>query len=180
MASPVVVERTSRLAAPTGPVWRHATSMDGVNAELGPWVRMTHPAWATDISAAPELLGRVAFRSWLLAGGVVPFDRHALRLVAVEDRGLRGGAFEEDSTSWLQRRWRHDRVVEPAGTGTRVTDTVRIEPRVGFARPVTAVVVGFLFTHRHRRLVARFGAATGPVPSAPDQPAGPAHEGDHR
>ncbi|UDY37843.1 hypothetical protein [Dermatobacter hominis] len=172
----IVVERSTRLAAPPGPVWRHAASMAGVNQELGPFVRMTHPSHLGDLTEvlagddAAALLGAVAFRSWLLGFGVVPFDRHALRLVAVTDGGVAGGSFREDSTSWLQRRWRHDRDVVADGTGSRVTDRVVVEPRVGVARPVTAAVVGFLFSHRHRRLASRFGAAPGPVQSPSDAP----------
>ena len=36
-------EVRSRLAAPADRVWAHATSMRGVNSELFPLVRMTHP-----------------------------------------------------------------------------------------------------------------------------------------
>jgi hypothetical protein len=172
MGTPIRIERTSHLAAPPGPVWNHATSMAGVNLELAPWVRMTHPAWAQDISSAPELLGRTAFHSWLLAGGILPFDRHALRLLELDDHGVRGGRFAESSSSWLQARWDHEREVAPEGSGTRVTDRLVVEPRLAVARPVTAAMVGWLFTRRHVRLRSRFGVADRPVQSAPDAPSG--------
>jgi hypothetical protein len=136
--------------------------MDGVNAELAPWLRMTHPAALRSLDDAPELVGRVAFHSWLLAGGVLPFDRHALRLVSVERHPEGGGAFVEESTSWLQARWRHERDVEPLGQNgdrCRVTDRLLVEPRVPLARPLVAVVVPWLFRQRHRGLVRTFGAA---------------------
>ena len=180
MTSPIVVERTSVLAAPPGPVWRHATSMAGVNLELSPYVRMTSPAHLGDLSALAgdrSLLGRVAFRSWLLAFGCLPFDRHSLRLLDVEDRGTAGGSFQEDSTSWVQARWRHDRRVDPAGDGSSVTDRVEVTPRVAMSRPVDAAVVGFLFSHRHRRLRDRFGAADGPVQSSHGSADGPSDPG---
>ncbi len=159
------LQRSSELRAPAAEVWRHASSMRGVNDELGPWVRMTHPTWATDLSSVDPQLGQVAFRSWLLALGVVPFDRHALGLVEVHDRGERGGGFVEESTSWLQRRWRHEREVEPSnGGGCSVTDRLVVRPRLAPAA-VVQPVVSALFGHRHRRLVRRFGDAGSSVRS---------------
>ena len=161
MTEPLLIDVRSELAAPAGPVWARANTMAGVNAELGPWVRMTHPADLTDLRSAPaELVGSVAFQSWLLVGGVVPFDRHALRLRAVDDRGPEGGGFVEDSTSWLQRRWRHERTVEPLPHGgCAVTDHLEVVPRIALARPLAARIVPWLFARRHRHLVERFGAA---------------------
>jgi hypothetical protein len=127
-----------------------------VNAELMPFVRMTHPRDRTTLDGETIAPGEVVFHSWLLVGGVVPFDRHALALERViEDEG-----FDEDSTSWLQRRWRHERRLIDEGDGTcTVTDHLVVEPRVPLVRPLAARVVRFLFGHRHRRLVRRFGAA---------------------
>ena len=152
MTAPIVVERTSRLAAPPGPVWAHASSMAGVNLELAPFVRMTHPT-DRDRLTGPQ----VSFTSWLLAFGLVPFDRHSFRLLEVADSGREGGSFREDSRSWMQARWRHDRDVVAEGSGSRVTDRLEVTPRLAVARPLVAALVGFLFTHRHRRLRDRFG-----------------------
>ena len=75
-------------------------------------------------------------------------------------RTLHGVGFVEQSTSWLQRRWRHERtLVDRPHGGTEVVDHLTIEPRIALARPVTAWTVGRIFDHRHRRLVRRFGAA---------------------
>ncbi|HMX07667.1 MAG TPA: hypothetical protein PKA87_09010, partial [Microthrixaceae bacterium] len=152
MTAPIVVERTSRLAAPPGPVWAHASSMAGVNLELAPFVRMTHPT-DRDRLTGPQ----VSFTSWLLAFGLVPSDRHSFRLLEVADSGREGGSFREDSRSWMQARWRHDRDVVAEGSGSRVTDRLEVTPRLAVARPLVAALVGFLFTHRHRRLRDRFG-----------------------
>jgi hypothetical protein len=53
------------------------------------------------------------FRSWLLLFGVLLFDRHALALEAVTD----GEGFVEESTSWMQRRWRHERLLTETDAG---------------------------------------------------------------
>ena len=158
MARPVAFEVSSRLAAPAAEVWQHATAMPGVNAELSPWVRMTHPGHLSRLDDAPELIGRpVAFHSWLLGFGVVPFDRHSLGLVSVERFDDGGGAFVEESTTWLQRRWRHERDVVAEGDGCRVTDRLVVEPRLALNRPVVARLVPWLFDRRHRVLRDRFG-----------------------
>lgn len=129
--------------------------MAGVNAELGPWLRMTHPADRADLATTEVSPGEVVFHSWLLALGVVPFDRHALAFEQLGD-----GGFVEESTSWLQRRWRHERRVaaRPDG-GCSVTDVLVVVPRLPPARPLVAALVRAVFRHRHRRLVRRFGPA---------------------
>jgi ligand-binding SRPBCC domain-containing protein len=161
MTTAVTFEIRSEVAAPAAEVWAHVTTMAGVNEELDPWVRMTHPEDMQDLaSAPPDVLGGVAFQSWLLALGFLPFDRHALTLLSVDDRGPGGGSFVEDSTSWMQTRWRHERSVETTSDRTSaVTDRLVIEPRVGLARPLVKRIVPWLFTRRHRTLVARFGQA---------------------
>jgi ligand-binding SRPBCC domain-containing protein len=146
---------SSALSAPADEVWAVVSTMDRVNHELRPWVRMTYPSTARSLTARDVDPGVVLFRSWLLAFGVIPFDRHALALDAVDD----DGGFVEESTSWLQKRWRHERHVEQDGTGSRVTDQLVVEPRIPFAAPLVAAIVRRIFEHRHRRLQRRFGAS---------------------
>lgn len=150
--SSATITVTSRVAAPIDAVWAHASSMAGVNLELGPLVRMTVPRAARGLSLEDAPLGDVAFRSVLLAFGVLPFDRHALRLVKVDP----GRGFQERSTSMLQRRWDHDRTLVADGAGTLVTDRVTFAPRLGPAKPA-APLIEAIFRHRHRRLAQRFG-----------------------
>ncbi|HET6949430.1 MAG TPA: hypothetical protein VFI47_03585 [Acidimicrobiales bacterium] len=146
------------MTVPRAEVWAVVSTMAGVNAELAPYVRMTHPRHLQSLDDHPVPMGEVAFHSWLLAGRVLPFDRHALCLEAVID----GEGFDEESTSWMQRRWRHERRLVDEGDGTcTVTDHLVVEPRLGVLRPLAARVVRFLFEHRHRRLVQRFGATRG-------------------
>lgn len=142
----------SRLAADAATVWTHATTMEGVNHELMPFVRMSVPGQHAGLSIAHAPVGELLFHSWLLAFGVLPFDRHSLRLAAVGP-GMR---FDEDSHTWLQRRWRHHRRVEPVAGGCVLTDELEIQPR---AAPALVVrwIVSALFAHRHRRLSRRFG-----------------------
>lgn len=146
----VVVARTTALAAPADEVWRHATSMAGVNAELAP-IRMTHPPDRSELRGDVPL-GEPVFTSTLKLGPV-PFDRHELTLV-----GLAPGCwFQEDSRSLLHRRWRHRREVRPTSGGCELTDVVEIEPRSPGTASLTRWIVGRIFDRRHRVLADRFG-----------------------
>jgi ligand-binding SRPBCC domain-containing protein len=147
MSRPATITVTSRVPADAHRVWAHARTMAGVNAELAPFVRMTVPRHLRGLTVDDAPLGEVAFRSLLLALGIVPFDRHDLRLTAV----VPGRCFQERSTSLLQRRWDHDRTLTPDGADTIVTDHVTFAPRIGAAR-LARPLVKALFEHRHRRL----------------------------
>lgn len=152
----IEIERSSSVAASPEAVWAVVSTMAGVNAELRPFVRMTHPADRVGLDDQDVPLGQVVFASWLLAFGVVPFDRHSLALASVDS----GRGFVEESTSWLQSRWRHERTLEPAASGgCVVTDRLTVQPRIALLAPLERRVVGALFTHRHRHLRARFGEA---------------------
>jgi ligand-binding SRPBCC domain-containing protein len=55
--------------------------------------------------------------------------------------------------------WEHRRELEALSDGsTRVTDTLRAEPRRVLPGPVVRMVVTVLFRHRHNRLVRKFSA----------------------
>lgn len=153
---------SSDLAAPRDAVWRHISSMAGINQELAP-LSMTYPASVAELRAEAVPLGQVLFRSWVLLYGVLPIDRHALRLMELRP----GEGFHEDSTSWLQRRWVHERWLAPIPGGCRVIDRLRFTPRLGLLRPLVAAIVRATFERRHRRLRQRFQLASssaGPSP----------------
>lgn len=148
----------SRLARPASEVWSVVGTMRGVNAELGPWLRMTVPAEAEQLRIEDAPVGKELFASWVLLLGV-PIDRHFLTLERVD----RGRGFREKSTSWTEARWVHERTVAPAGRDTCVvTDRLEMTPRLRAMTPLLVRVVGAVFQHRHRRLRARFGEAPAP------------------
>jgi len=144
---------STRLRAPAREVWAHAIQMRGVNAELAPLARMTAPRElaALDLEHAP--LGARAFRSWILAGGLVPIDYDDLTLVELEP----GRRFLERSRMGTQRIWEHERIVEPAGGGCVISDRVRFVPRIPQLAPVFRVIFGLAFRLRHRNLRRLFG-----------------------
>lgn len=144
---------SSELKAPAADVWSRVSTMAGVNAELMPLVRMGYPERFEPLRLADAPTGQVLFHSVLYLFGVLPMDVHALRLDAVHENG-----FDERSSSWLQREWIHRRRVEPTVSGARVTDELRICPRLALATPLVRLLVRWIFLHRHRRLRKHFGA----------------------
>jgi hypothetical protein len=142
----------SLLAGSVDAVLSAALTMPGVNAELMPLLRMTYPAQYRDLDAKQAPVNTLLFRSWLLLFGFIPVDLHALAFERLLDNG-----FDERSTSGLQQVWIHRRRVEAVDGGARVTDELEFQPRLPFLRGFARFMVVQIFTHRHRRLRARYG-----------------------
>jgi ligand-binding SRPBCC domain-containing protein len=154
---PATVTQTSSIAAPADLVWERATTPEGINDELRPWLRMTTPRGMRGVTFADVKVGEPLGRSWILLFGFLPVDYDDIGIAELGP----GKRFLERSTMLSMRSWQHERSVEPAGDGAcQVTDTLTFEPR----RPLAAIgaerlapaIVRFLFRHRHRRLAKRF------------------------
>jgi ligand-binding SRPBCC domain-containing protein len=145
----------SRLAAPPERVWQHVSSIAGVNYELAPLLRMTHPPGLDRLDPSLAPLGRRAFRSWVLLLGVLPVDYDDLTIVRLDP----GRGFLERSSLGTQRVWEHERAIEAAGDGCVVTDRVLHVPRVPLAGRWQTALLRRVFLHRHRRLRRRFGGS---------------------
>lgn len=155
---PIRLRFESFVAAEPAEVWARVSTMCGVNAELMPLFRMTYPSSMSSLQdASQELIGKLAFRSWVCFLGLVPVDRHFLCL----ERLLPGIGFDERSWSWSQRVWIHRRRLEKTPGGTGVVDELEFEPRFTLARPFLRWLVTRTFRHRHWQLRARFGHADG-------------------
>src|SRR6478609_3220271 len=72
----------SRVAAPPDAVWAVVSTFAGVNAELMPLCRMREPRALRGRTLESYQPGERA-ACWLLAGGVVPFDRHLLGIESI-------------------------------------------------------------------------------------------------
>ena len=83
---------------------------------------------------------------------MLPFEYDDITLVELEP----GRRFLERSPMLSQRSWQHERIVEPAEGGSRVTDRIRMEPRLGLPAAPLRPVFRAVFRHRHRRLRAWF------------------------
>jgi hypothetical protein len=142
---------TSRLRSPAAEVWGRVTTMQGVNAELRPLIRMSYPPEAATLDATSMPLGHAGFRSHIFLFGVIPFDRSDVILVEFEP----GRRFLERSPMWSQHEWQHERIVAPTKTGCEVTDRLTYLPKL--PRPIVDWFVGVLFRHRHAVLRRTFG-----------------------
>lgn len=149
-------EVSSVLDASPREVWQRVSTMAGVNDELRPILRMTHPRWVERLDADTVPIGRRIFRSWILLFGLVPCEYDDVTLVRVDvDRG-----FLERSRMLSQRLWEHERTLEEIGGDAgrcRLTDRVRFEPRLPVGGRAMRLAFRSLFGHRHRRLREAFG-----------------------
>jgi hypothetical protein len=149
-------ERASRLEGVSQTeIWSHITSWEGVNEELAPFVKMTHPARFSTVADIPAD-GRSHFTSYLLLFGLLPFDAHrlALREVVAPER------FDEASSNLFMKRWHHRRTLRRDGESIEVRDQCRLEARLPLVGALLAKIYAAVFTRRHDRLRARFAART--------------------
>jgi hypothetical protein len=147
----------SSLRATPEAVWERAMSAEGINAELGPLLRMTTPRGleSLDLQAlGPGPLGR----SWLLLFGVIPIDYDEIGLERIEP----GRGFLERSRMLSQRLWEHERTIEPGGEGTTIVDRLAWEPRLPLPGRLLAPLIAAVFRHRHRQLQRHFGGTSLP------------------
>ena len=150
----VEIVRSCVVDAPRPDVWARVVTPAGVADEFGPLLTMRFPAALEGASIAEVPLGRPLGRAWILLLGVLPVEFDDLVIVELEEPRF----FRERSRLGSCRVWEHHRALEELpGGSTRVTDTLRAEPRALLPGPVVRAIVGALFSHRHRRLVRAFG-----------------------
>jgi hypothetical protein len=170
-AEPTGVTRWSLVPASQAAVWARVTTPEGINDELWPLIRMTVPSALRDTRIDRLAEGEPIGRAWLLAGGVVPFDVDDMTLAVIDPPHR----FREDSRLIIFPQWSHDRrvrVVAPdiCSVEDRLSWTARgVLGRHRSLRAVQRIIVGALFTHRHRRLVAHFRLLEDPDPLADDR-----------
>lgn len=147
----MIVERRSAVDAPVEKVWQRVVTPAGINHELRPWLTMSMPRGARNLTVDTIAVGEPIGRCWLRLFGVLPFDYDDLTIAELRT----GRAFDEQSTMMSMRSWRHQRSLEPDGDAkTVVHDRLTFELRTPLRvlTPVVAAGIGALFTHRQRRL----------------------------
>ena len=156
----MIVERQSIVDAPAGRVWARVVTPEGINDELRPWMTMSMPRGAKNLTVDTVPVGTPVGRCWLRLFGVLPFDYDDLMIAELWP----GRGFHEESTMLSMRLWRHERTIEPdSGTKAVVHDRLTFELRgpLRLLTPIVAAGIGALFGHRHRRLQRYFAAAGG-------------------
>lgn len=142
----------SHLAAAPDTVWRRVTSVDGIDDEMAPLLRMTFPRGMRALSLDACVPGQRLCHSWLLLLRVLPIDRSDLTLVELEP----GRRFLERSPMLSMAFWQHERIVAPSAQGITVVDQLMFHPRL-LPRVLARASVALFFRHRHARLRRRFG-----------------------
>jgi hypothetical protein len=128
-------------------VWQRVTSWDGVNHEMAPFIRMTHPARFRSLGDIPAN-GHCHFVSVLLFLGVIPIDLHRLAFRAFDY----GHSFSERSSNFMMRSWSHDRSVRSVSDGVTIRDVCAFEPRLLVPGILLLPIYRWFFSRRHRRL----------------------------
>lgn len=128
-------------------------TMEGVNRELSPLIRMTAPSEWSNKAISDWPTGRVLFSSWILLFGIVPIDRHKFFFASID----RQVGFAEESSSFCNRLWRHHRNIDRYGTACRLTDTVEFQCRLPMFTLLLTPVYRFIFKHRHQVLRSAYG-----------------------
>jgi len=144
----------SHLAAAPEAVWRRVTSVEGIDDEMAPLLRMTFPRGIRALPLDAFVPGRRLCRSWLLLCRVLPIDWSDLTLVELEP----GRRFLERSPMFSMAFWQHERIVAPSAQGSTVVDNLAFHPRL-LPRALVRAGVALFFRHRHARLRRRFGIA---------------------
>ena len=143
----------SQLTTDKATICQDVLTMQGVNNELLPLVKMTAPAkWQqTPISRWPTL--KRLFSSWLLLFRCIPIDYHHFMLQEVREDG-----FREASSSLMNAVWQHERKISAQTDGrAQVEDHVRYRARLPLMGWLLKPIYQAVFRHRHRRLQKCYG-----------------------
>lgn len=146
---PAQVTVVSRLEVPPGELWTDIASADGINYEMGPWLRFIPPDGPDLLEAAA---GGEVLRLRTKGPLGLPLGYYPLQLVRIQP----GRGFLERTWMLPFLLWQHERSIEPDGDGSLITDKLGWRWRVRFLDSVFRVGTRAFFNHRHRRLRRRF------------------------
>jgi ligand-binding SRPBCC domain-containing protein len=153
----MIIERQTVLEAPADEVWARVITPEGINDELRPWMTMSMPRGAKDLTVDTVPVGTPVGRCWMLLFGILPFDYDNLMIAELWP----GRGFDEQSTMLSMRSWRHERTLNTGSDAeTIVRDRLTFELRLPLRvlTPVIAIGIRALFGHRQRRLQRHFAA----------------------
>jgi ligand-binding SRPBCC domain-containing protein len=136
--------KVSEVLAPVNMVWELVTIQDGINHEMGPYLKMTMPRAFRGKSIGDVSPGTHIGKSLLLLFGVIPFGYDNITVAQIEP----GRMFREESTMTGMRTWIHLRTLEPVDGKTIVTDTITFAPQLpipGLERLLSSILASFLW-----------------------------------
>ncbi|MCG6113580.1 MAG: hypothetical protein MEQ84_00130 [Mesorhizobium sp.] len=151
MTQDISLRFESKLHATREEVWEWITSIDGILAEMRPYLRMTAPKGVRSLNDLDITPGVPMFRSRVFLLGVIPFGHSDMTLIEIDP----GHGFVEQSPMGSMEKWRHERWIKPTpgdADSVLLVDELTFRPR--FARPVVGWFIRRLFEHRHKVLRA--------------------------
>lgn len=154
MTEDISLRFESKLRADRQEVWRWITSIEGIQAEMRPYLRMTAPEGVRSLNDLDISPGIPMFRSRVFLFGFIPFGHSDMTLVEIEQ----GHGFVEQSPMGSMEKWRHERWIKPAPGDARcvlLVDELTFRPR--FAQRLVGWFIRRLFEQRHKVLRAALG-----------------------
>ncbi len=128
-------------------VWKKISTLQGVNEELAPFVRMTASADQMKLPFTEAPIQQKLFTSVLLLFRVIPVDLHFLKLDDIWQYG-----FRENSSSLMHAYWQHERTITGEADNCVLKDHLKFKPRLPLIHLIMRPIVRFIFEHRHRQL----------------------------
>jgi ligand-binding SRPBCC domain-containing protein len=148
-----VFRRVSEIDCPIDYAWQLVTTQQGINQEMGPYLKMTMPKQFRGKSIADVTPGTRIGKSFLLLFKIIPFGFDDITIARIEP----GRMFREESVMTGMRVWVHHRTLEPKGDKTVLSDEITLAPQAplglipGWGALLSKILSAF-FAHRHRRL----------------------------
>lgn len=85
-----VFRKVSEIDCPVDKVWERVTTQEGINDEMGPYMKMTMPKQFRGKSIADVTPGTRIGKSFLLLFGVLPFGFDDITVARLEPAGCSG------------------------------------------------------------------------------------------
>lgn len=153
---------SSHLNASVDTVAAAVFTLDGVNAELAPWITIQAPAaWhVRPIQQWP--VQQALFTARFKLFGKLPIDWHRFCFEEITPH-----SFQEHSASLSQRYWRHQRQIilsiRNHKAGCQVIDQVSFASRIPGMGWLSKPIYLAIFRHRHRQLHKQFNQPQKPA-----------------
>jgi len=144
--STIRVQFESKVPRSPAELWDWSTSVQGVETEMGPVLKLDFPKGMTHIPRDGSGLGRSLGNCRFLLFGFLPVDLSRLTFTEMEP----GRRFVEQSPLLSMKSWRHERIIAPGPDGTQVVDRLEFTPR--FADRIVGWFIARFFQHRHAML----------------------------
>jgi hypothetical protein len=115
---------------------------------------MTSPnKWKTRLLTDAPVKKKL-FSSIILLFHLIPVDIHNLYFKLILENG-----FKESSNSMMMKVWNHNREINNFENGCILTDEISFSTRVPFLDVIIKPIYSYVFRHRHKRLLKKYGVA---------------------